>query len=191
VICQAKTDGIATLLDIREHLVAYWDSEARNSRGSDLTALEVGDRHSDRARFDRENGKALVQVVRKGRARESTHDVPRDVRDLTSALLELRIRPPAPGAPVEFPVFSGSGTFVLRAEREGDETITTPAGRFDTMRVKVRLGFKDKFKTSRDSHVWLTRDERHIPVRMSADFAVGGVVATLTGYRPGSQVAQR
>jgi len=101
------------------------------------------------------------------------------------------MNPPAPGAPVEFPVFSGTTTFVLRAEREGDETVTTPAGRFETMRVKVRLGFKDKFKTTRDAHVWLTRDARHIPVRMSADFAVGGVTATLTAYRPGSQVAAR
>lgn len=191
IICQAKTDGLATLLDIREHYVSYWDADARNSRGSDLNALEVGDRHTDRARFDRENGKATVQVVRKGRARESTHDVPRDVHDLASALLELRLRDLAPGAAYEFPVFSGSHTFMLQAAVEGDERIQTPAGTFDTVRVRVRLGFKDKFQTKRDAHVWLSKDARHVPVRMSADFAVGSVVATLTGYRPGGQLAAR
>jgi Protein of unknown function (DUF3108) len=191
VICQAKTDGLATFFDIREHYVTYWDSEARNSRGSDLNAIEVGDRHTDRSRFDRDRGKATVQVVRKGRARETTLDVPRDARDITSALLELRLRPLVPGVPIDFPVFSGSTTFVLHAEVEGDETITTPAGKFEAVRVKVRLGFKDKFTTTRDAHAWFSKDERHIPVKMSADFAIGAVTATLTGYRPGSQVAAR
>jgi Protein of unknown function (DUF3108) len=191
VICQAKTDGVATLLDIREHYVSYWDADARNSRGSDLNAIEVGDRHTDRSRFDRENGKATVEVVRNGRARETTRDVPRDVRDLASALLELRMRPLAPGSVHEFPVFSGNHTFLLHAEVEGDESLSTPAGRFQTVHVRVRLGFKDKFRTKRDAHLWISKDERRIPVRMSADFAVGTVTATLSGYRPGAQVAVR
>jgi hypothetical protein len=191
VLCQGKTDGLAALLDIREHYVSYWDVEARNSRGSDLNAIEVGDRHTDRSRFDRENGKATVQILRNGRSRQVTRDVPRDVRDLASALLELRMRPLARGATYDFPVFSGSDTFVLRAEVEGDELLSTPAGRFQTMRVRVRLGFKDKFQTKRDAHVWISTDERRIPVRMSAEFAVGTVTATLTAYRPGSQVAAR
>jgi hypothetical protein len=191
VICQAKTEGLATLLDIREHFVSYWDSETQSSRGSDLNAVEVGDRHTDRARFDRANGKAVVQVLRHGKANERTHDVPADVQDLASALLALRLKDLSPGAVYEFPVFSGSTTFMLHAEVEGGEALTTPAGRFDTARVKVRLGFTDKFKTSRDSYVWFSKDDRHVPVRMAADFAVGTVTATLTGYRPGGQVAAR
>lgn len=189
VICQARTEGVAGLLDIREHYVTYWDAERHLSRGSDLNAIEVGDRHTDRARFDRENGKAIVQVVRKGRAQESTHDVPPDVQDLASALLALRMKPLQAGDRYELPVFSGRDVFTLRAEVEGDEAVETPAGRFDTTRVKVQLGFKDRFHTRRDAHVWLSRDARHIPVRMSADFAVGSVAVTLSGYRPGGPLA--
>src|SRR5512142_2101621 len=44
VILQARTSGAASLLDIREHLVSYWDAPRRLSRGSDLQAYEVGDR---------------------------------------------------------------------------------------------------------------------------------------------------
>ena len=189
VICQARTDGIATVLDIREHYVTYWDAEARRSRGSDLNAIEVGDRHTDRARFDRENGKATVQVLRKGRLRESTHAIPPDVHDLASALLELRMKPLDQGARYEFPVFAGSDTFMLQAVVDGEETLDTPAGRFQTTRVKVHLGFKNKFRSKRDSWVWFSKDERRIPVRMSADFAIGSVVVTLSGYRPGGQLA--
>lgn len=189
IVCQGKTDGIAGLLDIREHYVAYWDAERRVSRGSDLNAVEIGDRHADRARFDRENGKAFVQVVRNGRARRRTHDVPRDVHDLASALLTLRLEPLRPGDHYELPVFSGTGVFMLRAQVEGDETLDTPAGRFETTRLKVQLGFEDQFRTQRDAHVWFSRDARRIPVRMSADFAVGTVVVTVSGYRPGGSLA--
>src|SRR5690242_16448966 len=41
VICQAQTDGAASLLDIREHFVSYWDADAHASRGSELNAIEV------------------------------------------------------------------------------------------------------------------------------------------------------
>src|SRR5512137_1569938 len=47
VITQARTDGLAAIVDIREHLVSYWDPEARVPRGSDLQAVEAGDRHQD------------------------------------------------------------------------------------------------------------------------------------------------
>ena len=189
VICQARTDGAATLLDIREHFVSYWDAEARASRGSDLNAIEIGDRHTDRTRFDRVQGKARVEVIRKEKVRESTHDVPRDVQDLASALLFLRLQPLAPGMRFEYPVFHGTSSFALLAEVQGTERVNTPAGQFDALRIKVRLGLGDKFKTKRDSYVWLSNDERHIPVRMSAEFAVGSMTATLSSYRPGGQFA--
>ena len=59
VVCQARTGGVASLVDIREHLVSYWVPEERTSRGSDLAAVELGDRHQDSARFDRVNGKVM------------------------------------------------------------------------------------------------------------------------------------
>jgi hypothetical protein len=191
VICQGETDGIASILDIREHYVSYWDSESQVSRGSDLNAIEVGDRHTDRARIDRENGVATVRVMRKGRVTERRHEVPRDVHDLASALLALRARALAPGSRLDLPVFSGNDLFTMRAEVEGIERVDTPAGSFDALRIKLRLGFTDKFKTDRDSHVWLTNDARRIPVKARADFAVGSVIIRLVAYHPGGQFAAR
>jgi hypothetical protein len=190
VICQARSDGMASVLDIREQFVTYWDAETHTSRGSDLNAIEVGDRHTDRARFDRVKGKANVQVVRNGLSQERTLDVPHDVQDLASALLHLRNQPLAVGEHMEYPVFSGSDTFVLHAVVEGVENVETPAGKFETLRVRVQLGLKGSFATKRDSFAWLTNDAKHVPVRMSADFAVGTVTATLSGYRPGGQFAK-
>lgn len=188
VVFQARTDGVVGLVDIREHLVSYWDADARVSRGTDLNAIEVGDRHTDRARFDRENGKVAVRVLRQGLTRERTIDVPRDVEDLASALLQLRYRPLAPGDHVELPVFTGVVTRTFTADVEGRERIETPAGKFAAVRVRVRMGLADQFATRRDAQLWLSDDPRHVPLRMTAEFAVGSVTATLVGYHPGAQV---
>src|SRR5512138_1602827 len=61
VILQARTTGAASLLDIREHMVAYWDATRRLSRGSDLQAYVVGDFHKDSARFD-DSGRQVTVV---------------------------------------------------------------------------------------------------------------------------------
>ena len=68
VILQARNSGAASLLDIREHLVSYWDAPRRLSRGSDLQAFEVGDFHKDSARFDAGGRQVTVVEQRRGRA---------------------------------------------------------------------------------------------------------------------------
>lgn len=189
VVCQARTGGVASLLDIREYLVSYWDPDERLSRGSDLSALEVGDRHQDSARFDRVNGKATVRILRRGKRVDRVVDVPRDVHDVAGAVLWLRLQDLAPGSHYEVPLFTGSSTFTLVADALGIETVKTPAGTFEAVKVQVRTAFDGKFSTKRDTFFWFTSDRRHVPVRVSADFAVGTVVATLTSYRPGGIVA--
>jgi hypothetical protein len=191
VIAQAKTDGIGKLLDIKEHYVSYWNSGERRSSGNDLEALEIGDHHTEKQRFDRTNGKATVTWWRKGREKQKVVDVPADVHDLASAMLWLRLQPLETGSRFEIPVFTGSDLFTLRAVVGEREHLETGIGAVDAIRVDVQLGFSQKFQTSRASHVWFSDDWRHVPVKMSADFAVGSVVATVTSYKPGSQVASR
>jgi hypothetical protein len=191
VIFQARTDGVAGFIDIREHLVSYWDATARLTRGFDLRAYEVGDYHVESTRFDRVNGKATHERQRKGNRSVKTLDVPADVHDLTSALMWLRLQPLQPGDRHDVPVCSGSRQFTLVAEVVGRETIETPAGTFPSIKMKVRTAFEGKFSTKRDSFVWLSDDPRHVVVRLSADFAVGSIVGTLKSYRPGTRVAAR
>jgi Protein of unknown function (DUF3108) len=190
VITQARTDGLASIVDIREHLVSYWDSEAHIPRGSDLQAVEVGDRHNDSARFDRENGTATVRVVRKGRKAENTYPLDPLAQDFASAVLWLRMQPLDADALFEIPVFTTKGTFKLLASVVGREQVTTPAGRFEAWKVQVRTAFDGKFASKRDTFIWFSADENKVPVRVSAEFALGSVVVNLTSYRPGGQLAR-
>jgi hypothetical protein len=103
----------------------------------------------------------------------------------------LRLQPLGAGDVYEIPVFTGSHTFAMRAQVAGVEHVATKRGKQETLRVDVELGFKDEFKTSRPSRIWFSSDSAHVPVKLAADFAVGSVVATLSGYTPGGDMAVR
>jgi hypothetical protein len=185
VILQARTDGIARIADVRQHLVAYWDSDTRLSRGLDLSAFEVGYRHTDRARFDRESGKATLTVQGKYFT-QKTRDIPADAQDFLSAFMWLRLQPLRPGDRHLIPIVASDKNFTLEATVVGREAVEAPAGRFQTVKVQIRTAFEGKFETRRDSALWLSDDPRHVLVQADADFAIGSLVAKLDAYVPGS-----
>ncbi len=191
VIFQAKTRGVVGFIDVREHFVTYWDAVARLTRGSDLRAYEVGDYHQDSQRFDRTTRQATITVQRKGRTSKETIAIAPDVQDLTSAFMWLRLQPLAPGDRYELPVVASNKPFTLVAEVLGREAVDAPAGKFQTVKLKVRTQLDGKFSTKRDTSLWLSDDPRHVLVQASADFVVGSIVAKLKAYRPGTQVAER
>jgi hypothetical protein len=190
VVMQARTDGLAAVADIRQHLVALWDPAAGQTRGYDLSAVEMRYRHQDRARYDRENGKA--QVVIQGKSlTDRTVDIPADVHDLASVFLWLRLQPLRDGDHHELPLFSSDRVFTLVADVLGREEVEVPAGRFAAVRVRIRTAFEGQFKTNSDSVLWFSDDARRVLVQASADFVLGSLVARLERYRPGGEVALR
>jgi len=195
IVFQARTSGAASLVDVREHMVSYWDAPRRLSRGSDLKAYELGDFHTDSARFSRIAGeptKVTVIEARKGRKPKTRIiEVPHDALDLTGAFLWLRMQDLAVGVRLEVPIISGTSQFTLFAEVVDREEVKTPAGRFPCFKVRVRTGFAGKFSTKRDTFLWLADTVDRRLVKASAEFAVGSVVAELRSYRPGMAVAQR
>jgi hypothetical protein len=188
LVFQARAEGLLGLLGIRESLVTTWDAETGLPRGSLLQASELGDRHEDRTSFDRAAGTARLQVTRKGRTAERVLAVPADAHDLPSALARLRRTPPTrPGESLEIPVVSGAQQFTLRAEAEGRERVETPAGAFDAVRIRIRLGFEGPFASGGEYRLWLTDDDRRIPVAIDAGFAVGTLRARVTSYASGEE----
>jgi len=185
VVFQARTAGLGGLVDVREHLVSYWDAAALCSRGSDLRAYEVGDLHVDSTRFDRLNGSATITVERKGKKKVKTVAVPGDVHELTSAFLWLRLQPLEPGERHELPVLPGSKPTTLVVEVVGRERVDTPAGSFPAVKLRFHTEIEGKFSTQRPMWMWLSDDPRHVLVRASADFAIGSMVLVLKRYTPG------
>jgi hypothetical protein len=195
VIFQARTAGAASLLDVREHMVSYWDVSRRVSRGSDLQAYEVGDFHTDSARFTRDDAAGVARVAvteRRGKRVKVTNlEVPPGALDLTGAFVWLRLQELAVGRSFELPIVTGTSQFTLQAEVVAREDVETPAGTFPSFKLRVRTAFEGKFSTRRDTFLWLADNGDRRLVRVSAEFAVGSVVGELRSYRPGGEVAAR
>lgn len=191
LVFHGKTGGLAGLFDVRERLVSYWDPGSRLPLGSTLSAVELGDRHEDESKFDRGSLKATVTVARKGKVRTREVDVPADVLDLPSVFMYLRLQPLAVGERHSLPVLAGKDLFNVEAEVVRVERLDTGIGELDAVAVRVKTGLKGKFDSKRDTWLWFTADERHVPVRVSADFAVGSLVLAIKSYRPGGELAAR
>lgn len=192
VIFQARTGGAASLVDVREHMVSYWDVPRRVSRGSDLQAYEVGDFHTDSARFVRDQGDTARVTVTERRARRTKVTelaAPVGALDLTGAFVWLRLQDLAVGRVLEVPIVAGTSQFTLLAEVVAREAVETPAGAFAAFKLRVRTAFQGKFSTRRDTFLWLADNGDRRLVKVSAEFAVGSIVGELKSYRPGGEVA--
>ncbi|MCE5195141.1 MAG: DUF3108 domain-containing protein [Nitrospiraceae bacterium] len=66
--------------------------------------------------------------------------------------------------------------FVLKKEK-----IMTPKGMVDTLLVKPSMQSEGIFFKKGDVYIWVTDDEKRIPVKLSAKIAIGSVTATITG----------
>ena len=69
------------------------------------------------------------------------------------------------------------------------EEIETPLGRFKTVVIKPILKSEGIFARTGDMYIWLTDDERRIPVLMKSKVRIGSITATLVGgsYWPGKK----
>jgi len=191
LVFQGRTGGLVGLLDVRERLVSWWDPQSRLPWGSTLSSVELGDRHDDESRFDRGALRATVTVSRKGKVRTREVDVPADALDLPSVFMYLRLQPLAVGDRYSVPVLAGRDVFMLDAHVVRTERLDTEIGEVDALAVRVKTGFKGKFDSKRDTWLWFSADERHVPLRITAEFAVGSLVASIKSYRPGAELAAR
>jgi len=69
------------------------------------------------------------------------------------------------------------------------EEIETQLGKFKTVVIQPILKSEGIFARSGDMYIWLTDDERRIPVLMKSKVKIGSIAATLVGgsYWPGKK----
>ena len=187
VFLESRTTGLMAVVDLRQQLASYLDVETGLPRRTSLDAVEAGYRHTDTAQFDRAAGKASVRERGK---HDNTYEVevPPDTVDFVALVFRLRALPLQPGTRLSFPVLAGKRVSNVTVEVVGRERVSTAAGDFDALKVRVPTGFTGKFSEKNPTHVWLSDDARRIVVQIATDFSVGHAVAGLVAYRPGVRV---
>jgi hypothetical protein len=114
--------------------------------------------------FPPADGTLAVAATKNGEPEPFTLEAGSDVRDILSTLYLLRAQPMKPGAPVCVEVYAGRKVWKLQGLVAGKESIDTPLGHFATMRIDTDAVRVDDPTVKRVAHVWLSDDDRRLPL---------------------------
>lgn len=115
---------------------------------------------------------------------DKSFKVPTYVQDLISSFYYARtldFKNYKEGDIIKIPSFYKDKVIDLKIRFEGREVIDVAAGKFKTFIVKPDLTEGFTSKTS-DVYIWITDDDRKIPVKVKMKIVIGSLVAELTQY---------
>ena len=118
---------------------------------------------------DRKNGKQLSIALEP------------DTFDIYSSFYYVRHQPLEPGKSLYINVLDSKKLHRIEVRVLQRERITVPAGDFNTIKIEPMVKPVGVFEGKRGAYIWLTDDERRIPVKAQTKVTVGSVTAVLTG----------
>lgn len=114
--------------------------------------------------------------------------VPERVQDALSSLYYVRAKNDfSAEKPITVNVFDSGKTWSVEVYTLGKERITTPLGEFDTIKVKTYPKYEGVFMNKGEIFIWLTDDEKKIPLLMKSTITIGSIVSTLTKIETGKR----
>lgn len=115
--------------------------------------------------------------------------IPDQVQDAVSSLYYLRTRDDfIVGKPIIIQVHDSGKNWSVEVQTLGREKVTTPAGKFATIKVRTFPKYEGVFMNKGEIFIWLTDDSRKIPVLMKSTIAIGSIVSTLMKMEPGTEI---
>lgn len=137
------------------------------------------------ARFDRLN----LEVTTTDHRNKSEHKqaITKRTYDTLSSFFYFRTVPLQVGTSYFIDIYDCSRLWNTEVKVLRREELVTPLGRFKTIVIHPLLKSEGIFTRAGDMFIWLTDDDRRIPVQMKSKVVVGSITATLTGgsYWPG------
>ncbi len=129
--------------------------------------------------FDGAKRKALYTDYLNGERRDIL--IPDKTFDPLSSFYYFRTIKAVPGKSVYVYVVDSKKLWNVEVQVIRKERITTKLGVFDTIVIKPLLKSEGLFNRRGDMYIWLTDDEKRVPVKLQTKVALGNVTATLTG----------
>ena len=126
------------------------------------------------------------QVRHVARTSEGEHRIPAYVHDIMSAFYFSRTIDYAnytPGQKIHLQNFYKDSTYELDVKFKGRQEIEVDAGTFKCIVVEPLAREGGLFKSEGRVYVWLTDDDRKMPVKVSSKIAIGSIDSDLIEYR--------
>ena len=131
--------------------------------------------------FDHRAG--VVDMLKRNRRRSETvrFRSPNPFGPISGPLMALS-QPLEVGSTLVFDVFVGHNRYVIALKVERRERLRTALGDFDTLRITptmLYLSDNQARSKAREVTVWVSADERHLPLRAQAQAFIGHITADL------------
>lgn len=185
---RAKSEGFfAWLLRYRvdDRTVATWEPEGGCSLGIEKRLREGRAVRDQVVRIDPASRTAFVDDPK---IKEKQFTVEPCVLDVLSALFVTRVRGVPEKEPLTLPVFDNGKAYSLRIRFLGRERLDLPpplGNKVPTIVVEpLLLEGTGLFVKEGRLKIWLTDDDRRIPVRLRTKVPIGSVSGDLERYRP-------
>lgn len=142
-------------------------------------------------RFDRAGSKGWLSDTvftdkerkKRKRSADTVVTISGDEFGILSAFYYVRQMDLRPGKTEKFSAVSGKKKYELKVDVLGKEQVKTKAGKFDCIKVEPILDGDGIFKASGRLFIWISDDERRLPVLMKSEIKLGSIRAELTGFK--------
>jgi hypothetical protein len=132
--------------------------------------------------FDNKKRQARMEDVDLNRPelppKHSESPIPACVQDVVSAFYFVRTQDLKVGETLRFPINDGGKTYDVDVEVQAIESVKTPAGVFQALRLEPKV-FGGLFRNKGRLFVYLTNDSEKTPVLLKARIAIGTITASL------------
>jgi hypothetical protein len=171
------TSAFDKVFKVRDHYETYIDVDGIFPWRFEQTVRE--------GKYSRDFAANIDQRGNVAKTTEGSFRVPAFIHDILSAFYYTRaldLRSMKKGQSFALKNFYGKQTHDLRVKILGREQVEVPAGTFDCIVVEPMVSEGGLFKSEGRIIVYLTDDDRKIPVKVSAKVAIGSIDGKLTSY---------
>ncbi len=184
IVTKAESNSfVSKFYKVRDRAESYVDAESLFTRRFVKHLREGSYKQDTEIRFDQEAMKAVY-------ADGASFDVPARVHDVLSAFYYVRTLPLPDGATLVIPTHDNKKSYQMEVKVLKRERIQVPAGTFNCVLVEPLLKSEGVFRSKGSIYVWLSDDERRIPVLVKSKVPIGSISVTLTDMRLSFQAKQ-
>jgi hypothetical protein len=164
---------------VRNRIESLWDTSGHYSWRYAENRREGKHRAKSEIVFDYDKQEARYLDGR-------SFPIPPEVQDALSSFYFTRTQPLPVGGSLFFDYHASRKSLPLEVKVLGRQEVTTPAGKFKCVVVEPLLKAGGIFKNKGRLVIWLTDDERRMPVLMKSKVMIGSISATLVEAKQGA-----
>ena len=159
-------DSGETFVDVHELLPWYYHLDQREgSRAVQRTVT-----------FDQQRG---VAIHTKNQEAPQEVKVPVGVHDSLSSFYMVRTLPLRVGQSIQLHTFANGKTYDVEVQILRREKVEAYWGPVDALVVRPQMRFQEILRQKGEVLIWVTDDDRRLPIRMRTAITVGSIEATL------------